>query len=176
MISSVSFQNLKNELKACGLDRPRFAIVLPLVRGREPSLLIEVRAAGISQAGDPCFPGGKIEPGETPAAAAARELKEELGIEVSPEDFLGQLPTVRTHLGALTNVFVCSITPEQADAAVVNHAEVAKLLNVPLSYFLASPHAPQYPVNGHIIWGLTAGAIRRFCAAWQRAAKKDAEE
>jgi 8-oxo-dGTP diphosphatase len=32
------------------------------------------------------FPGGKVEAGEAPAAALARELAEELGIAITPED------------------------------------------------------------------------------------------
>ena len=37
------------------------------------------------------FPGGKIEPGETPAQAAVREIREELGMDIRP---LADGPTV----------------------------------------------------------------------------------
>lgn len=157
-------------LTAKGLAHPRYAVVAPVVLERDgAALLIEVRAAGISQAGDPCFPGGKIEPGETPAEAAAREMAEELGIWAEPARFLGQLPTVQTYLGSQTNVYVCTLTPEQADGARPNPAEVAELLRVPLAFFLSRPDAASYDVGGHTVWGMTAGAIRQFCKAWRRA-------
>jgi 8-oxo-dGTP diphosphatase len=46
------------------------------------SFLLAKRPPGKVYAGYWEFPGGKIEPGETPAHALARELHEELGIEV----------------------------------------------------------------------------------------------
>lgn len=161
---------LRTVLTARGLSQPRYAVVLPVVFGEDGAgLLIEVRAAGISQAGDPCFPGGRIEAGETPAQAAARELEEELGIHADAERFLGQLPTVQTYLGSRTNVFVCTVSPEAAENARPNPAEVSELLRVPLTFFLGRPDAASYRVGGSTIWGMTAGAIRHFCDAWTQA-------
>ncbi|WP_136683175.1 8-oxo-dGTP diphosphatase MutT [Falsirhodobacter xinxiangensis] len=44
-------------------------------------VLLAQRPEGKSLAGMWEFPGGKVEPGETPEAAMIRELKEELGID-----------------------------------------------------------------------------------------------
>lgn len=163
-------QSLRRVLTSRGVGEPSYAVVLPLVWGKDGAeLLVEVRAAGISQAGDPCFPGGRIEPGETPAQAAARELEEELGIRADPALFLGQLPTVHTPLGVRTDVFVCTVSPEEAAQVRISPSEVAVLLRVPLRFFLERPHASSFLVDGHTIWGMTAGAIRHFCAAWERA-------
>jgi mutator protein MutT len=57
----------------------RIAIAVIEHRGR---FLIGRRPSGLPLAGLWEFPGGKIEPGETPQAAAARECLEETGFEV----------------------------------------------------------------------------------------------
>jgi len=49
---------------------------------KDGRLLVQQRPEGKSMAGLWEFPGGKIEPGETPEAALVRELREELAIDV----------------------------------------------------------------------------------------------
>ena len=52
----------------------------------EGRVLLAKRPEGKAMAGLWEFPGGKIEPGERPEAALARELSEELGIGVGEEN------------------------------------------------------------------------------------------
>ncbi|MEM6682391.1 MAG: (deoxy)nucleoside triphosphate pyrophosphohydrolase [Pseudomonadota bacterium] len=54
---------------------------------RDDRVLIAQRPPGKSLAGMWEFPGGKIEPGETPEAALVRELKEELDVDACLECF-----------------------------------------------------------------------------------------
>ena len=60
---------------------PLIVVAAALV-DRDGRLLVQQRPEGLSMAGLWEFPGGKLEPGETPEAALIRELDEELAIDV----------------------------------------------------------------------------------------------
>jgi len=59
-------------------------VVAAALVAEDGRVLLAQRPAGKSLAGLWEFPGGKLEPGETPEAALARELEEELGIIAGP--------------------------------------------------------------------------------------------
>ena len=61
---------------------PLFVVAAALVDG-DGRVLVQQRPPGTAMAGLWEFPGGKVEPGETPEQCLIRELDEELGITVS---------------------------------------------------------------------------------------------
>lgn len=62
-------------------DRPIVLVSAVALLDADNRVLLAQRPEGKSMAGLWEFPGGKIDPGETPEAALIRELDEELGID-----------------------------------------------------------------------------------------------
>ena len=60
---------------------PVVLVVAVALIDRDGRILIAQRPEGKSMAGLWEFPGGKVEPGESPDAALIRELQEELGVD-----------------------------------------------------------------------------------------------
>ena len=67
---------------------PTMTVVAAALLDGDGRILLQQRAPGRAMAGLWEFPGGKVEIGELPEAALARELEEELGIGIAPEDFV----------------------------------------------------------------------------------------
>ncbi len=53
------------------------------------------------------FPGGKIEPGEAPAAACGREIEEEVGLRVEVGEPLAEVRHAYSHFRVRLHVFLC---------------------------------------------------------------------
>jgi len=74
----------------------KYAILIPWVKlglgtDSEDALLLEVRSKFVKQPGEVCFPGGRVEPGESVVEAAVRETCEELGIGTDAIEVLAEL-------------------------------------------------------------------------------------
>ena len=116
--------------------RHEYAVLCPLVeRPNGLHLLFEVRSAGVSQSGETCFPGGQMEPGETPADCALRETEEELSIPRAEIRLLGQGDFICNQRGFLLRPYLGLISPEGYAAISPSSAEVAEVFTVPFAFF-----------------------------------------
>ncbi|WP_119166042.1 NUDIX hydrolase [Algihabitans albus] len=85
-------------------DRPVLAALAVAIRG--PSVVL-IKRRNPPDAGLWGFAGGKVDLGETVAAAAERELREETGVEAEALESLGALDIIgRSDEGTLTHHFV----------------------------------------------------------------------
>ena len=74
-------------------SEPLVDVTAAVIGGPDGRILVCSRPAGTHMAGKWEFPGGKIEPGETPEACIRREIREELGMEIA----VGPVFTVMEH-------------------------------------------------------------------------------
>lgn len=115
------------------------AVLLPIVEVEEKKhILFEVRSQHLNrQPGEICFPGGKIEEGETPEETALREASEELGIDADSIKLIGPLDLLVAPMGTVIHPFVGKILKPQD--ITPDPEEVAEVFTVPLDFFLQNP-------------------------------------
>lgn len=156
------------------------AVLIPVVlRQPEVTVLMTTRTAHLSShAGQVAFPGGRVDPDDaSPIAAALREADEEIGLAADLVEPLGYLDLYLSNSGYRIAPVLALVRP--GFTLTPNPQEVENTFEVPLA-FLMNPanhhmtsrfwkgldrHYYEMPYDGHRIWGVTAGIIRRF---WER--------
>ncbi|HET8749220.1 MAG TPA: CoA pyrophosphatase [Sphingomicrobium sp.] len=148
------------------------AVLIAITDRPKPGLILTVRRDDMrTHAGQVAFPGGRIDPGEDAIAAALREAHEELFLDSSSADVVGELDPYRTVTGFVVTPIVAVVPP---DLALTPHEhEVADWFEAPLGFLLdpanqqlrsalfqgRERHYSEIPWEGRRIWGATAAMI-----------------
>src|SRR5580704_11502240 len=155
----------------------RAAVAITLVEAGDgtdgTALLLTLRAAGLrAHRGQWALPGGRCDEGETPVAAALRELHEELGVELGPDDVLGLLDEYPTRSGYLITPVVlwaaktAGISPNPDEVASVHRIALDDIERLDAFDFVAIPESTRRVIRfrhaGHFIHAPTAALIYQF--------------
>lgn len=118
-----------------GLDAAAAAVLIAVTDRTEPGVILTTRRENMrTHAGQVAFPGGRIDDGETPTAAALREAREEIGLDPQQVDPLIELEAYRTVTDFFVTPVLAVVPP---DLPLYPHEqEVADVFEVPLAYVL----------------------------------------
>ncbi|WP_426242888.1 NUDIX hydrolase [Nocardioides sp. LHG3406-4] len=162
-------------------NEPRRSAVLMLFADTdadgEGELLLTERAHHMrSHPGQVSFPGGRIDPGETPREAALREAAEEIGLDAAGVEIFAELPELWLPPSnfAVTPVLgywrhrgpVGIASPDEVHA--IHHVRISELLDPDNRISVKHPSGwvgPAFLIGPHrdvILWGFTAGIIARL--------------
>jgi 8-oxo-dGTP pyrophosphatase MutT (NUDIX family) len=157
-----------------GIEGLREAAVLALfgLGSDGPDVLLMQRSSQMrSHAGQPAFPGGRIDPTDDgPIGAALREAHEETGLEPAGVEVLGLLPQLWIPPSGNVVTPVVAWWREPSDVSPRSVAEVAAVARVPISQ-LTDPanrltvrhpvglESPAFRVADMLVWGFTAGVL-----------------
>lgn len=170
-------------------DDPLHAAVVAVFRPGDPADLLLIRRAEVE--GDPwsghiAFPGGRVDPEDPdPWAAAVRETREELGLDLCAGGRrLGPLPSQATlplrGRRLLVHPFVGALP---ADPALAPNAEVQHALWIPFRVLLDGEGQGQLTwtwqgrdhllpcrrLHGELLWGMTLRMVEDLLLAWRAA-------
>jgi 8-oxo-dGTP pyrophosphatase MutT (NUDIX family) len=148
-----------------------------LLFGGDRDLLLTERAHDMrSHPGQVSFPGGSIDPGETPREAALREAEEETGLRREGVEVFAELPELWLPPSNFAVTPVLGWWAEESPVGVVDPAEVHAVYRVPLAELIDPTHrvsvrhpsgwvGPGFlvgPDHDVVLWGFTAGIIARL--------------
>ncbi len=156
-----------------GEPRPAAVLVGVMAHPESPTVLLTRRHDGLRHhAGQVSFPGGRIETFDaSPAAAALREAREEVGLDAAQATALGYLDPMLTITGFRVLPLVALIEPGFDPKP--DPGEVAEVFEVPLELLLDPQrlerielqfggrprHVLQYRYEQQRIWGVTASIL-----------------
>ena len=159
-------------------DPRRGAVLMLFGEGPEGGeLLLTERAHHMrSHPGQVSFPGGSIDPGETPVQAALREALEETGVDPDGVVVFGTLPELWLPPSNFAVTPVLGWWPRPHELEVASPDEVHDIHRVPIRDLLDPEHritvrhplgwvGPGFligPERDVILWGFTGGIIARL--------------
>jgi len=154
----------------------RRGAVLMLFSAQRDLLLTERAHDMRSHPGQVSFPGGTIDPGETPRQAALREAWEETGVRPDGVEVFAELPELWLPPSNFAVTPILGWWADESPVGVVDPREVHAVYRVPLEDLLDPAHrisvhhpsgwvgpgfliGPQHDV---VLWGFTAGIVSRL--------------
>lgn len=105
---------------------PHYDIAVGIIRDAESRVYIQQRATDAMLGGLWEFPGGKVEPGETPEVACHREVLEETGMQIQVVAPITSIKHAYSHFRITMHAFECVLLSDHVSRTEQPHAWIAK--------------------------------------------------